>query len=154
MIDTKPRRKPRCTLHWHRIWSATALTLVLCLPAQAQVRAPAPEPVSPAAAAKVAEAKLMQQLRPAIAKCWLIDTTTAAASGKTIQVDFDLRRNGTLVGAPRIVNRRGEPTPVALAQSATRAIQACAPYTNLPADAFDAGSRRIRMLFDARALAP
>ncbi len=148
---TVPRRRGQRTC-------ATLVVLAMAsVPAWPQGAAPAPAapaPAAPAAAARAAETLLLQQLRPAIAKCWSVDAATLAASKRTVQIEFDLKRNGTLVGAPRIVTRRGEPTPVALAQSATRAIQACAPFANLPVDAFDAGTRRIRMNFDARAMTP
>ncbi len=94
-----------------------------------------------------------KQLRIAIAKCWRFDAGAApAAAAKSVQIEFVIKLSGAIAGTPRIVNRRGEPTPVALAQSALRAVQACAPYTQLPAEAFNDGTLPVRMTFDARGL--
>jgi hypothetical protein len=125
----------------------------------AQLSRPIP-PGSPAAATPAPPAVkpslgnlVIPQLRLAIARCWVIDAGAARdAATQSVQIEFVIKRNGGLGGVPRIVNRRGEPTPVALAQSAVRAIESCAPYTNLPAEAFDKGTLPVRMTFDTRGL--
>ncbi len=132
--------------------TSAALLLVLCAaPASAQqTRGPvASAPVAPSTA--TVQNRVVPQLRLAIAKCWVFDTSaTPTGSVAIVQIDFDLKRNGTLLGVPHIVHRRGAPTPVALAQSAVRAIQTCAPYTGLPAELFEAGHQRVRLTFDAK----
>jgi hypothetical protein len=134
--------------------TSTALMLVLCaVPASAQQpRAPvASAPPAATSTTAAAQNRVVQQLRLAIAKCWVFDPSAApTGSVATVQIDFDLKRNGTLLGVPHIVHRRGTPTPVALAQTAVRAIQTCAPYTGLPAELFETGQQRVRLTFDAK----
>jgi hypothetical protein len=128
---------------------ASAQVAPLLRPAPHTVSKPGSQPDKAAQGAQAVEAA--KQLRLAIAKCWSSDAAAAPElATKTVQIEFIIKRNGDVVGVPRVLNRRGEPTPVALAQSAVRAIQACAPYTNLPTEAFDKGVLPARMTFDAR----
>jgi hypothetical protein len=132
----------------------TADVLGQIIPPPQPQRSPS-APATPASQPdKAAQSQLAaKQLRLAIAQCWTIDASAASdAAAKTVQIEFVVKRSGELAGVPRIVNRRGQPTPVTLAQSAVRAIQTCAPYTNLPAEAFDKGTLPVRMTFDARGL--
>ena len=66
-----------------------------------------------------------------------------------VTVEFRLKSNGALAGRPRIVPQRGVATSVPLAQTAVHAVQACAPYTGLPAHLYNEGWSAIRMTFDA-----
>jgi hypothetical protein len=151
---------------WRMIVLAAAVTSLTTADLSAQTTAPLPRIVQPSAASqtsarapsataeKAAQAtQVDKQFRLAIAKCWMVDPSAVSDNAtKTVQIEFVIKRSGDLAGVPRIVNQRGQPTPVALALSAVRAIQTCAPYTNLPTEAFDKGTLPVRMTFDAKGL--
>jgi hypothetical protein len=91
------------------------------------------------------------QLREAVTKCWTIDPAVSPAASTQVTVEFELRPSGTLSRKPRIVSQRGVPTNVPLAASAIRAVEACAPYTNLPPELFETGWRHVRLTFETSA---
>ena len=81
----------------------------------------------------------MDALRGAIQKNWQIIPGMADASDVRVRVTMKLDRDGTIIGRPEIEATGGsEGTRRALSGGAYRAIMRSAPFTNLPADKYDA----------------
>jgi hypothetical protein len=126
------------------------------LPSQQQSLLPtrtssgATSPKTPDAAARAA--KIAVELREAVSKCWQIDGPPSGLAATAVVIAFELKPSGALSRKPHIVNQRGQPTNVGLAASAIKAVEACAPYTGLPAEMFATGWRNVRMTFDTKGL--
>ncbi|MBO9653144.1 TonB C-terminal domain-containing protein [Agrobacterium sp. SOY23] len=83
----------------------------------------------------------MDALRGAIQKNWQIIPGMADASDVRVRVTMKLDRDGTIIGRPEIEATGGsEGTRRALSGGAYRAIMRSAPFTNLPAEKYDAWS--------------
>jgi hypothetical protein len=81
----------------------------------------------------------MDALRGAIQKNWQIIPGMADASDVRVRVTMKLDRDGSIIGRPEIEATGGsEGTRRALSGGAYRAIMRSAPFTNLPADKYDA----------------
>ena len=140
------------------IGSARLLKYLLCIglasitlvtvAAQAQT----PPPPSPPASTPITSAQKSQlaaQIRTAVAKCWTFDASKLDQTAAPVVVEFRLKPSGALANKPRVIAQRGRATSVALAQSAVAAVEACAPYTGLPANLFADGWSTIQLTFDA-----
>ena len=91
----------------------------------------------------------MDALRGQIQRCWNVPAGAADAQNLKVSVQFRLDRSGAIDGAPTIVSGgAGQGIERAAAESARRAVLACAPYT-LPSDKYDAWSDVI-VHFDPR----
>lgn len=77
----------------------------------------------------------IDKMRAAVARCWNASAILGAPNPENliVEIDIDLNRDGTLAGAPRVVNAAA----IALSgnrfwkvaeQNAVRAVQACQPY--------------------------
>jgi hypothetical protein len=77
----------------------------------------------------------IDKMRAAVARCWNASAILGAPNPENlvVEIDIDLNRDGTLAGAPRVVNA----AEIALSgnrfwkvaeQNAVRAVQACQPY--------------------------
>jgi hypothetical protein len=128
---------------------ATALCVSAPHPGAAQVSAPIAATSQKAPTDAERARQIAALLRAAIIKCWTIDAGQSPAASTQVTVEFELRPSGALSRKPRIATQRGIPTNVALAASAIRAIEACAPYNNLPPELFETGWRHVRLTFDA-----
>ncbi len=91
----------------------------------------------------------MDALRGQIQRCWNVPAGAADAENLKVSVQFRLDQSGALEGSPTIVSGGGgQGIERAAAESARRAVLACAPY-NLPSDKYEAWSDVI-VHFDPR----
>ena len=82
-------------------------------------------------------ADLADALRARIEQCWNIPAGVRDAEHLRVQVRFQLGPGGAVTGGPVVLNRMNHPAFPAAAQSAVRAVLACAPYAFLPPDRYD-----------------
>jgi hypothetical protein len=73
----------------------------------------------------------MDALRARIQQCWNLPPGNDAAS-VVVDVRMQLRRDGSLAVSPTVLSANNSPMGRVVAESATRAIQMCAPYNFLP----------------------
>jgi outer membrane biosynthesis protein TonB len=80
----------------------------------------------------------MDALRGQIQRCWNVPAGAADAQNLKVSVQFKLNATGGLEGSPQIIaGGGGQGIERAAAESARRAVLACAPY-NLPAEKYEA----------------
>lgn len=77
----------------------------------------------------------IDKMRAAVSRCWNASAIIGAPEPEklVVEIDIDLNRDGTLVGAPRVVNAleinlSGNRFWKVAEQNAVRAVQACQPY--------------------------
>ena len=77
----------------------------------------------------------IDKMRAAVSRCWNASAIIGAPEPEklVVELDIDLNRDGTLAGAPRVVNAleislSGNRFWKVAEQNAVRAVQACAPY--------------------------
>jgi outer membrane biosynthesis protein TonB len=90
-------------------------------------------------------------LQRRIGECWNMPVGIADGDKLEIRVYFELRRDGSLAGAPRLVSVSGATATSgpAASEGALRAIQQCQPYTFLPQAEYVGGWDRLDLTFDA-----
>ena len=116
--------------------------------APAPVMSPTPQPARDVPLA-ISE---LDAFRAAVERCWSIPAGARDAQNLRVTLRLFLTQEGTLLRAPEVVdgarmNRAGEETFRAAAESALRAVQRCAPYRMLPAQKYDTW-REIELTFD------
>lgn len=77
---------------------------------------------------------LFGMLRRRVKDCWIINPGVEAQNMKPV-FEFELNRDGTLRGEPRLINAQPSPAFTDAANSALRAIKQCQPY-QLPPDKY------------------
>ncbi len=82
-------------------------------------------------------ADLADALRARIEQCWNIPAGVRDAENLQVRVRFQLGPGGEVTGGPVVLNSMSHPAFPAAAQSAVRAVLACAPYAFLPPDRYD-----------------
>ena len=82
-------------------------------------------------------ADLADALRARIEQCWNIPAGVRDAENLQVRVRFQLGPGGEVTGGPVVLNSMNHPAFPAAAQSAVRAVLACAPYAFLPPDRYD-----------------
>ncbi len=82
-------------------------------------------------------ADLADALRARIEQCWNIPAGVRDAENLRVRVRFQLGPGGEVTGGPVVLNNMNHPAFPAAAQSAVRAVLACAPYAFLPPDRYD-----------------
>lgn len=87
-------------------------------------------------------------LRAQIQACWNPPVGAENAHDLVVQVRVQFRTDGTLAAEPQVVNRGSSPYFQVAAESATRAVRRCQPYT-LPAAKYDVW-RDVEVTFDPR----
>lgn len=87
-------------------------------------------------------------LRQQISGCWNPPVGAIEAEDLKVLIQFKLKRDGTVDGPPRTVNRSSHPMFRTAADSARRAVLRCQPYS-LPADKYDAW-QDVKVTFDPR----
>jgi hypothetical protein len=78
----------------------------------------------------------MDALRARIQQCWTLPAGHDAAK-IMLDVHLQLRIDGSLAAMPKVMTAANTPMARVVAESATRAIQMCAPYSFLPATKYD-----------------
>ena len=90
--------------------------------------------------------RISAQLR----ECWRLPGSGGGASIPVVTVKWQLNRDGSLRGVPKVIGRRSSPTYRVAAENAVRAVVQCAPY-RLPKDKYEAW-RVIEWDFDPKAM--
>lgn len=101
----------------------------------------------------------LSKMRAAIARCWSITALAGApdADKLIVEVEFELNRDGTLGGAPRVanglqINLSGNRFWKVAEQTALRAVVSCQPYDFLSPDRYDTW-REMELVFDPSQMA-
>jgi colicin import membrane protein len=94
-----------------------------------------------------ARAMLGQLMRESVKRCWNINAGLDGVDKITVRIEIRLNRNGALADNPKILNSGNGPLFRDMADSALRAIVACAPYA-LPPDMYEGGWDHMIMNFD------
>lgn len=88
----------------------------------------------------------LDALRAQVARCWSPPIGATDASQLRVRLEFGLDREGYVTTGPEIMEFPASQFGVAAAESASRAVRRCQPYS-LPADKYDSW-RRVRINFD------
>jgi colicin import membrane protein len=91
-------------------------------------------------------------LQARIKQCWNVPAGVRDAENIEIRVYFELRKDGTVVGMPRMLAGPPNASGPAIGESAVRAIQQCQPYTFLPPAEYVGGWDRLDITFSSRDL--
>ena len=94
-----------------------------------------------------ARAMLGQLMRESVKRCWNINAGLDGIDKIAVRIEIRLNRNGALADNPKILNSGNGPLFRDMADSALRAIVACAPYA-LPPDMYEGGWDHMIMNFD------
>ena len=78
----------------------------------------------------------LDALRRQIRRCWNPPVGAAGVATLTARVNFTLNQDGSLSSSPTLLNASPDPTFIALADSAVRAVNRCAPYS-LPFEKYE-----------------
>jgi colicin import membrane protein len=89
---------------------------------------------------------LASLLSRAVAQCWNVPAGIAGLENVVVRLEVRLNRDGTLVGTPKVTNSENFPAFGLVADSAVRAMIACAPYS-LPPDMYEGGWEHIVFAF-------
>jgi colicin import membrane protein len=89
----------------------------------------------------------LDALRGRIRQCWALPAGTDAAE-IVVEVRMQLRKDGSLEVNPTVLSRNTKPMAHIVAETATRAIQMCAPYNFLPAAKYETW-KDVIVAFDA-----
>ncbi|MCI4663537.1 MAG: hypothetical protein MRY74_02330 [Neomegalonema sp.] len=95
------------------------------------------------------------KLRFAILRCWRRPPPGASASEWTVTIGVDLRKDGSVIGRPKVLAPRGPLGDVqrTAARNAIAAVSSCAPFPGLPVDKYDQW-RSLAVTFDPSVEAP
>ena len=94
-----------------------------------------------------ARAMLGQLMKESVKRCWNINAGLDGIDKIAVRIEIRLNRNGALADNPKILNSGSGPLFRDMADSALRAIVACAPYA-LPPDMYEGGWDHMIMNFD------
>jgi outer membrane biosynthesis protein TonB len=86
-------------------------------------------------------------LQARIKQCWNMPAGVRDTGNIEIRVAFELRRDGTVAGVPRLMAGPPMANGPAIGESAIRAIQQCQPYTFLPQAEYVGGWDRLDVTF-------
>ena len=100
-----------------------------------------------AALSASARALLGQLMRESVKRCWNINAGLDGIDKIAVRIEIRLNRNGALADPPKVLNSASGPLFRDMADSALRAIVACAPYA-LPPDMYEGGWDHMIMNFD------
>ncbi len=89
----------------------------------------------------------LDALRNRIRQCWQLPAGTDAAD-VVVEIRMQLRRDGSLEVSPTVLSRNTQPKAHIVAETATRAIQMCAPYSFLPVAKYEVW-KDVTVAFDA-----
>ena len=89
---------------------------------------------------------LASLLSRAVGQCWNVPAGIAGLENVVVRLEVRLNRDGTLVGTPKVTNSDNFPAFGLVADSAVRAMIACAPYA-LPPDMYEGGWEHIVFAF-------
>lgn len=87
-------------------------------------------------------------LRRQIQQCWTVPNGGQGVEDIIVKLGIQLNPDGSVVGAPRVINAGGSTMFPVAAENAIRAVLACQPYT-LPPELFDHW-RAVNLTFDPK----
>lgn len=82
-----------------------------------------------------------------VKQCWNINAGMDGAAQLIPRVEFELNRDGSVRGMPKVINSSPSPQFQDAANGAVRAIIQCQPYTGLPPERYD-NWEVVRLTFD------
>lgn len=82
-----------------------------------------------------------------VKQCWNINAGIDGAAQLIPRIEFELNRDGTVRGVPKVINSSPAPQFQDAANGAVRAIIQCQPYTGLPPERYE-NWEIIRLTFD------
>jgi colicin import membrane protein len=88
-------------------------------------------------------------MRQAVSRCWNINAGLDGIERMVVRIEVRLRPDGSLADTPKVVNPTGSPLFRDAADSALRALIACAPYA-LPPDKYAGGWEHMILSFDPK----
>lgn len=91
-------------------------------------------------------------LRAKLKQCWNVPAGVRDADSIEIRVAFELRRDGMLVGRPRLMQGPDRANGPAIVESAIRAVQQCQPYDFLPQSEYVGGWDYLDVTFNTNDL--
>ena len=91
-------------------------------------------------------------LQARIKQCWNVPAGVRDAENIEIRVYFELRKDGSVAGMPRLLEGPRNAAGPAIAESAIRAIQQCQPYSFLPPQEYAGGWDRLDITFSSKDL--
>lgn len=91
-------------------------------------------------------------LQARIKQCWNVPAGVRDAENIEIRVYFELRKDGSVAGMPRLLEGSRNAAGPAIAESAIRAIQQCQPYSFLPPQEYAGGWDRLDITFSSKDL--
>ncbi len=101
----------------------------------------------------------ISKMKAAVGRCWSVTALAGApdANKLVVQLEFELNRDGTLTGPPRVanamqINMSGNRFWKVAEQTAIRAVQSCQPYDFLSPDRYDTW-RAMELYFDPSEMA-
>jgi colicin import membrane protein len=83
------------------------------------------------------KSRLVAILKAQIERCWNINAGLTDAARLIPVFEFELNRDGTLRGEPKLTNPENSQQFQDAANSALRALKGCAPYRDLPPDMYE-----------------
>jgi hypothetical protein len=86
-------------------------------------------------------------MRQAVSRCWNINAGLEGIEKMVVRVEVKMNRDGSLAEPPKVVNPNNSPLFRDAADSALRALVACAPYT-MPPDKYEGGWAHMILNFD------
>jgi colicin import membrane protein len=88
-------------------------------------------------------------MRQAVSRCWNINAGLEGVERLVVEIEVRLRPDGSLADPPKVVNSGNSPLFRDAADSALRALIACAPY-RMPPDKYTGGWEHMILSFDPR----
>jgi colicin import membrane protein len=88
-------------------------------------------------------------MRQAVSRCWNINAGLEGVERMVVQIEVRLRPDGSLADQPKVRNPNNSPLFRDAADSALRALIACAPYA-LPPDKYEGGWEHMILSFDPK----
>ncbi len=88
-------------------------------------------------------------MRQAVSRCWNINAGLEGIERMVVQIEVRLRPDGSLADQPKVRNPNNSPLFRDAADSAMRALIACAPYA-LPPDKYEGGWEHMILSFDPK----
>ncbi len=88
-------------------------------------------------------------MRQAVSRCWNINAGLEGIERMVVQIEVRLRPDGSLADQPKVRNPNNSPLFRDAADSAMRALIACAPYA-LPPDKYSGGWEHMILSFDPK----
>jgi len=95
----------------------------------------APQPIAPVENTRLSLAYI-DAIRAKLRGCWNIDAGAKGIENMQIIIRMNLAADGTIIST-EMLNESNLPSEIAMATSARRALHTCAPYDNLPLDAYN-----------------